>query len=173
MDAADVFRQGLGSVIPRPPQYFYNPPGPPRTSQPPQSAPSLRRPPTQQRDDESDVNSHRIAHTLTACCRCRQASTFLFLARGSMLCPCYQTLLHARGRWLRGSLAPKTCWSRTDSLVFGLLPLELETFESDDEADKISRYSAKRGATQRSPDVCLANDPAQSANTSIPRGTRR
>ncbi|KAK7715141.1 hypothetical protein SLS64_003838 [Diaporthe eres] len=68
MDAADVFRQGLGSVIPRPPQYFYNPPGPPRTSQPPQSAPSLRRPPTQQRDDESDVNSHRIAHTLTAFC---------------------------------------------------------------------------------------------------------
>lgn len=92
MDAADVFRQGLGSVVPRPPQYFYNPPGPPRTSQPPQSAPSLRRPPTQQRDDESDVNSHRIAHTLTACCRCRQAGTFLF-----------------HSSWIRARHCPKLC----------------------------------------------------------------
>jgi hypothetical protein len=56
MDAADVFRQGLRSVTPR-----YNQ----QTKRPPSS-----------RDDvsESDGSSHRIAHTLTACCRCRQVS---------------------------------------------------------------------------------------------------
>lgn len=78
MDAADVFRQGLGPAISRPhhSQYYYHPQGaphfPPPTSQP---AAPLRRPPTQQRDDEVDGSSHRIAHTLTACCRCRQRKT--------------------------------------------------------------------------------------------------
>lgn len=122
MDAADVFRQGLGSVIPRPPQYFYNPPGPPRTSQPPSSAPSLRRPPTQQRDDESDVNSHRIAHTLTACCRCRQASTFLL--------PCswiYALSINPTAFVCTRWLAPRTCCSQTEFLDFGF-PLGFGNF---------------------------------------------
>lgn len=64
MDAGDVFRQGLGSVIPRPPVNFqhHSPP---------------RKQPNHQRDDvsESDSSSHRIAHTLTACSRCRQRKT--------------------------------------------------------------------------------------------------
>lgn len=70
MDAADVFRQGLGTGFPRPPQqHFYQPPPPPR------------RKPATQRDDisETDGSLHRIAHTLTACCRCRQVSTQQFL----------------------------------------------------------------------------------------------
>ncbi|KAK3688038.1 fungal-specific transcription factor domain-containing protein [Podospora appendiculata] len=61
MDAADIFRQGLGSVLPRPPQHFY-----PR--KPPFPIPYSPE------DAESDA-PHRIAHTLTACCRCRQRKT--------------------------------------------------------------------------------------------------
>lgn len=81
MDPAAVFQQAVGSVLPTrgPQQYFYHPhPAyqPPSTFSQPAQQPSapLRRPPTQHRD-EDDGNSHRIAHTLTACCRCRQAST--------------------------------------------------------------------------------------------------
>ncbi|KAI0442977.1 hypothetical protein F4803DRAFT_550549 [Xylaria telfairii] len=59
MDASVVFRQveGFGSHIPRPHQEF-----------PPRKTPND--------DDQGDPgNSHRIAHTLTACCRCRQRKT--------------------------------------------------------------------------------------------------
>lgn len=84
MDAAAVFQQAVGSVIPRGPQYFYHPhpahQGPPPFPQPVQPAAPLRRPPTQHRDDD-DGNSHRIAHTLTACCRCRQASTHCLIEK--------------------------------------------------------------------------------------------
>ncbi|KAK3317968.1 fungal-specific transcription factor domain-containing protein [Apodospora peruviana] len=62
MEPADVFRQGLGSVLPRPPQHFF-----PR--KPPPYPISLSR-----EDTDSDA-PHRIAHTLTACCRCRQRKT--------------------------------------------------------------------------------------------------
>lgn len=60
-----------------PPQYFghFQQP-PPFPLSVPHPGASLRRPPTAQRDDD-DGNPHRIAHTLTACCRCRQASTSL------------------------------------------------------------------------------------------------
>ncbi|KAK3353283.1 fungal-specific transcription factor domain-containing protein [Lasiosphaeria hispida] len=61
MDAAFVFRQGLGSVVPRPPQSFFP-----------------RKPPIPAPHPVDDVDSdapHRIAHTLTACCRCRQRKT--------------------------------------------------------------------------------------------------
>lgn len=168
MDAADVFRQGLGSVIPRPAQYFYNPPGPPRTSQPPQSAPPLRRPPTQQRDDESDVNSHRIAHTLTACCRCRQAGALLSLSSRIHPRHCPQLLLRARGSWRRETAGLKTDLGAPSpsarTWVISRVMMRLTAS---------SRYSVKQGATQRSLDVYPAKDPAQFANTSIPRGTRR
>jgi hypothetical protein len=71
MDAADVFR-GLGSVIQRPPQYIF-----PKKAQVPQAQPRTLPPPQlQPRDDVSDNDAapSRIAHTLTACCRCRQVS---------------------------------------------------------------------------------------------------
>ncbi|KAF3766845.1 hypothetical protein M406DRAFT_89463 [Cryphonectria parasitica EP155] len=75
MDAAAVFQQGLGSMIPRQPQqYFFHPQAPSTFPQPVQSATPLRRPPTSHRDEE-EGNPHRIAHTLTACCRCRQRKT--------------------------------------------------------------------------------------------------
>ncbi|KAB5536015.1 fungal-specific transcription factor domain-containing protein [Coniochaeta sp. 2T2.1] len=74
MDAADVFR-GLGNVIQRPPQYIFpRKPLPP----PPQPRPQLHaQTSSHSRDDVSDTDAapNRIAHTLTACCRCRQRKT--------------------------------------------------------------------------------------------------
>jgi hypothetical protein len=60
MDAFSIFRQGLTSVTSRPPQqhnYFAKPriPAPPAF-----------------RDDLDSDSPQRTAHTLTACCRCRQ-----------------------------------------------------------------------------------------------------
>lgn len=61
MDPGHIFRQGLGSVPPRPNQPY---------SIQPQKIP-------RQHDDlsEDDGSGHRVAHTLTACCRCRQVRT--------------------------------------------------------------------------------------------------
>lgn len=64
MDAADIFRQGLGTVLPRQPQYFF--PG-----RPPVPVPV---PNPYAWDTQESEAPHRIAHTLTACCRCRQVS---------------------------------------------------------------------------------------------------
>ncbi|KAI1334914.1 hypothetical protein F5Y15DRAFT_399701 [Xylariaceae sp. FL0016] len=66
MDALNVFRQieGFGNYVPRPPQpssHGFHP-GPPMSHNLPVHA------------HESEA-SHRIAHTLTACCRCRQRKT--------------------------------------------------------------------------------------------------
>ncbi|KAK0717968.1 fungal-specific transcription factor domain-containing protein [Lasiosphaeria miniovina] len=61
MDAADIFRQGLGSMVQRPPLNYFP-----------------RKPPipvAHHRDDLESDAVHRIAHTLTACCRCRQRKT--------------------------------------------------------------------------------------------------
>jgi hypothetical protein len=60
MDAAHIFRQGLGTVPPRQNQPYTHP----------------RRP--QLSNDElsdGDGSGQRVAHTLTACCRCRQRKT--------------------------------------------------------------------------------------------------
>ena len=59
MDAAHIFRQGLGTVAPRHAQPLFQE--------------QLRRP-APRRDELSDgeVGGARVAHTLTACCRCRQ-----------------------------------------------------------------------------------------------------
>jgi hypothetical protein len=59
MDPTHVFRQGLGSVAPR---------------QPNSNTLSLPRRPMGDdlSDDHGDGAGGRIAHTLTACCRCRQ-----------------------------------------------------------------------------------------------------
>ncbi|KAF7559542.1 hypothetical protein G7046_g4623 [Stylonectria norvegica] len=68
MDATEIFRHGLGPVAPRQNHTFI--------SHQIHHQP-LRKPP-QFRDDISDGGSssgHRIAHTLTACCRCRQRKT--------------------------------------------------------------------------------------------------
>ncbi|KAH8897694.1 hypothetical protein GQ53DRAFT_778010 [Thozetella sp. PMI_491] len=77
MDAADVFRQ-VGVVIPRPPpQQFY----PRKLPHAPVAHPRLPHPhglplpQSKAQDDGGDGDSGRIAHTLTACCRCRQRKT--------------------------------------------------------------------------------------------------
>ncbi|KFA70428.1 hypothetical protein S40285_00671 [Stachybotrys chlorohalonatus IBT 40285] len=59
MDAAHIFRQGLGTVPPRQHQPFIQ----------------ARRPPSNHDDLSDGDGSHRVAHTLTACCRCRQRKT--------------------------------------------------------------------------------------------------
>ncbi|KAI0485105.1 hypothetical protein GGR56DRAFT_58849 [Xylariaceae sp. FL0804] len=68
MDATAIFRQipGYGTYVPRPP-----PPPPPH------AVVHARRPPVhiKTEDDGDHDASHRIAHTLTACCRCRQRKT--------------------------------------------------------------------------------------------------
>ncbi|KAL7902112.1 fungal-specific transcription factor domain-containing protein [Trichoderma sp. SZMC 28014] len=60
MDAAHIFRQGLGTVAPRMNHAYAQP-----------------RNLVQSPDDffDGDTSSHRVAHTLTACCRCRQRKT--------------------------------------------------------------------------------------------------
>ncbi|KAK1983611.1 fungal-specific transcription factor [Colletotrichum cereale] len=59
-------------MMPRNPPYHHHPPPNP----PPQLYPGGARPPTASREDpENDASSNRIAHTLTACCRCRQRKT--------------------------------------------------------------------------------------------------
>ncbi|CAK7201798.1 hypothetical protein SEUCBS139899_004513 [Sporothrix eucalyptigena] len=66
MNASDVFRRGFvpGALRPpAPPQHYFQQPS--REQQPPQSRDS---------DNEHDAPS-RVAHTLTACCRCRQRKT--------------------------------------------------------------------------------------------------
>lgn len=76
MDASDVFRhiEGLGTYQPRFPQGYQ---------------PS--RPTIAIRDEHVEEDgSHRIAHTLTACCRCRQVCALLPHPKGS--CIDYQSL---------------------------------------------------------------------------------
>ncbi|RDA94486.1 hypothetical protein CP533_2301 [Ophiocordyceps camponoti-saundersi (nom. inval.)] len=58
MDPAHIFRQGLGSVPPR--QHFG------QSQRHPQGLPDL---------SDDDGSGQRVAHTLTACCRCRQRKT--------------------------------------------------------------------------------------------------
>ncbi|KAI3558099.1 fungal specific transcription factor [Colletotrichum abscissum] len=68
----DIYRHGLGNMMPRNPPYHHHPP----PNAPPQLYPGpSRAPPTSREDPESDGSSNRIAHTLTACCRCRQRKT--------------------------------------------------------------------------------------------------
>ncbi|KAK6227531.1 fungal specific transcription factor [Colletotrichum tabaci] len=72
MDAAAVFRHGLGNMMPPNAPYHHHPP----PNHPPQLYPGAARiPPASREDPESDGPSNRIAHTLTACCRCRQRKT--------------------------------------------------------------------------------------------------
>lgn len=61
MDASNVFRQvqGFTSHAPRPPQQWQ------------------QKKPIKTEENGDGEASHRIAHTLTACCRCRQVSTCL------------------------------------------------------------------------------------------------
>ncbi|KAF6835714.1 fungal specific transcription factor domain-containing protein [Colletotrichum plurivorum] len=75
MDAAAVFRHGLSNMnmmARNPPYHHHQPPPPP----PRLHYQALRAPPSSRGDDnENDGPSNRIAHTLTACCRCRQRKT--------------------------------------------------------------------------------------------------
>lgn len=67
MDASNVFRQvqGFGTYIPRPPQTLQ----------------LQQKKPVKAEDPGDGEASHRIAHTLTACCRCRQVSLTVSRAR--------------------------------------------------------------------------------------------
>ena len=85
MDAADVFRQGLGSMLPRPSPYFF--PG-----RPPVPVPS---PYAWDSPDNESEAPHRIAHTLTACCRCRQVSYPFFQGIPAMQIPLFSRPVHA------------------------------------------------------------------------------
>ncbi|KAL2258065.1 hypothetical protein VTK26DRAFT_8770 [Humicola hyalothermophila] len=60
---ANVFRQGIGTPLPRQPHFFF--PG-----RPPAPVPN-----PYAWDSQENEAPHRIAHTLTACCRCRQRKT--------------------------------------------------------------------------------------------------
>ncbi|KAF9774359.1 hypothetical protein IL306_007660, partial [Fusarium sp. DS 682] len=75
MDPADIFRQGFGQVAPRQNPVFMGHPQHHMVQfqqQPP--PPPVFRKQVQQTEETSDGDGsgHRIAHTLTACCRCRQ-----------------------------------------------------------------------------------------------------
>ncbi|KAH7270010.1 fungal-specific transcription factor domain-containing protein [Fusarium redolens] len=78
MDPADIFRQGFGQVAPRQNPVFMGHPQHHMVQfqQQPPPPPAFRKP-VQQTDETSDGDGsgHRIAHTLTACCRCRQRKT--------------------------------------------------------------------------------------------------
>jgi hypothetical protein len=87
MNPADIFRPGFGHVVPRQNPGFM---GHPQLSalqfhqqqqQQQQQQPQPFRKPVQHTDETSDGDgsAHRIAHTLTACCRCRQVPTHLRL----------------------------------------------------------------------------------------------
>ncbi|GAB0132962.1 hypothetical protein EsDP_00001382 [Epichloe bromicola] len=61
MDPGHIFRQGLGSMPPRPTQSY---------------SPQHQKPARHQDDvSDEDGSGPRVAHTLTACCRCRQRKT--------------------------------------------------------------------------------------------------
>ncbi|KAJ4271929.1 hypothetical protein NW762_000638 [Fusarium torreyae] len=78
MDPADIFRQGFGHVAPRQnPVFMGHPQHPMAQFQQQQQQQQPFRKPVQQTDETSDGDGsgHRIAHTLTACCRCRQRKT--------------------------------------------------------------------------------------------------
>ncbi|KAI1022613.1 hypothetical protein LB503_000903 [Fusarium chuoi] len=72
MDPADIFRQGFGQVAPRQNPVFMGHPQHHMVQfqQQPPPPPAFRKP-VQQTEETSDGDgsSHRIAHTLTACCR--------------------------------------------------------------------------------------------------------
>ena len=144
MDAGDVFRQGLGSVIPRPPVNFqhHSPP---------------RKQPNHQRDDvsESDSSSHRIAHTLTACSRCRQVRSPLPL----LLQHHIASLSHCQ---LPCSACLGIC--RTHALLFHM-----------DSTDPVVALfdSGKHDATQPCHDVSPVRGPDPHASTGIQRRERR
>lgn len=80
MDPADIFRQGFGQVAPRQNPVFMGHPQHHMVQfqQQPPPPPAFRKP-VQQTEETSDGDgsSHRIAHTLTACCRCRQVPILL------------------------------------------------------------------------------------------------
>ncbi|KAF4461339.1 purine utilization positive regulator [Fusarium albosuccineum] len=80
MDASEIFRQGFSHVAPRQNPVFMGHPQQPmphmHQQQQQQQPPQFRRPMPQNDDtSDGDGSGHRIAHTLTACCRCRQRKT--------------------------------------------------------------------------------------------------
>lgn len=58
MDAAEAFRQGLGSV---------------------NRARQAKQPRARESSHDSEESSPKIAHTLAACCRCRQVCIYLLM----------------------------------------------------------------------------------------------
>ncbi|RMJ19036.1 hypothetical protein BHE90_009476 [Fusarium euwallaceae] len=81
MDPADIFRQGFGHVAPRPNNAaFMSHPQHPLAHLQRQQHPHFRKPMPMVKNEDSSAGGdgpggQRIAHTLTACCRCRQRKT--------------------------------------------------------------------------------------------------
>ena len=71
MDATHIFRQGFGAVGPRQNHTFISHPPPLPRKQP--------LPVARDNNGDNDSSGQRIAHTLTACCRCRQVCITLLL----------------------------------------------------------------------------------------------
>lgn len=73
MDPADIFRQGFSHVAPRQnPVFMGHPQHPMVQFQSQMQQQPFRKPAQNEEPSDGDGSSHRIAHTLTACCRCRQ-----------------------------------------------------------------------------------------------------
>ncbi|RBR08201.1 uncharacterized protein FIESC28_10393 [Fusarium coffeatum] len=75
MDPAEIFRQ-FGHVAPRQNPVYMGHQQPMVQYQPQMQQQTFRKPMQQPEEtSDGDGSSHRIAHTLTACCRCRQRKT--------------------------------------------------------------------------------------------------
>lgn len=143
MDAPDVFRhvEGFGLYQhqrPRPPHAQHHHPKP---------VPQLPREPSSG-DGEGEA-SHRIAHTLTACCRCRQVSIQL-----SNTTPPTSSRLSAP----RCVLSSRIC-----------LSVRLQKHL----AETLPTYRGKPAAIQLFPAVCRANGRARYASTLTPPRARK
>src|SRR5688572_19266402 len=78
MDPAEIFRQ-FGHVAPRQNPVYMGHQQPMVQYQPQMQQQTFRKPMQQPEEtSDGDGSGHRIAHTLTACCRCRQVPTHPF-----------------------------------------------------------------------------------------------
>ena len=144
MDPAHVFRQGLGSVAPR------------RNHHQALNFPSRQPLPHDDLSDQGDGPGGRIAHTLTACCRCRQVIMApLALALASSCYPaCAADRPNSRAPQADARARTYVCAEHCKLIL-------------------LRHYRERRDATRLSPGVSHASGPGLSANISIrPRAAR-
>lgn len=149
MDPSFIFGALPVGTLPRPQTtqstQYYHPQRPPL----PAAAARVRQ---QHRDDDGDGSSNRIAHTLTACCRCRQV--------------CFRYMLcfpNGAPRHRSGSVENNSAMCiYVASLATRASPLTTD-----------SSYSAKHDATRHFRAAFPANVQAPFANTLTPPKARR